>query len=335
MLHLAVLILLTVILYISFKMALDKSFAKKRNDYDSLKNRYVSLAQENIRLITDNAGLERTVRETIDLYDITKDICKTLEEDNIFSIFRSRINRYIEVGDCSFLKAGTDISEYKDYTVLPLMMRKKNIGYLVARDIKGTDLDKFHILAQQFLLGIKRAFLYKRLQEFTITDSLTQAFNRRYFLERFNEELERSKNFKYSFSFLMMDIDHFKDYNDRYGHLVGDAILKAVARTIRDNIRQIDFMGRYGGEEFSVILTETDKEKALFVAERIRQAVEAKNIRAYDEELKVTISIGISTFPADAADSRLLIDRADWALYQAKHKGRNRVCIYKIESPKA
>ena len=108
--------------------------------------------------------------------------------------------------------------------------------------------------------------------------------------------IKRCEKLKYNFAFLMVDIDHFKDYNDRYGHLVGDAILKEVARTIKENIRQIDLVGRYGGEEFSVILTETDKAGARFAAERIRQAIAQKEIKVYDETLKVTISIGISIF---------------------------------------
>ncbi len=175
---------------------------------------------------------------------------------------------------------------------------------------------------------MKRAFLYQRIQELAITDGLTQVFSRRYFLERFREELVRSEKFNYSFSCLMIDIDHFKDYNDRYGHLVGDAILREVSKTIKENIRQIDLMGRYGGEEFSLILTETDKEKAELAAERIRQAIENKRIRVYNEDLKATVSIGVSTFPIDAKDMEQLIDKADLALYQAKEAGRNKVCVY-------
>jgi len=160
-----------------------------------------------------------------------------------------------------------------------------------------------------------------------ITDSLTGVSSRRYLMERFSEEIERSRKFKYNFSFLMVDIDHFKDYNDRYGHLVGDAILREVSKSIKENIRQIDLVGRYGGEEFSVILTETDKEGARLAAERIRQAIENKHIRIYDEDLRVTISIGVSIFPDDAYEARQLIEKADQALYQAKQAGRNRVWI--------
>lgn len=331
MLHLAIFILLSIFLYIWLKKVLDKSLNNKENNYERLKNEFDRLLQENTRLKKENLNLERIAEDATALYDITNDICKSLDEDYIFGIFCNRMSNYIKVGDCKFLKGKDDLLEYKDYTVLPLMIDMQTIGYLMAKDIKEQDYDKFHILTQQFLLGIKRALLYKKVQELTITDSLTQVFNRRYFLERFNEELMRSKKFNYKFSFLMADIDHFKNFNDRYGHLVGDAILKEVAKTIKNNTRQIDFIGRYGGEEFSIVLTETDKEKARFAAERFRQTVEQKQIRAYDENLKVTISVGISTFPDDAQDIQELIDKADTALYQAKHKGRNRVCVYLLK----
>jgi len=127
----------------------------------------------------------------------------------------------------------------------------------------------------------------------------------------------------------MIDIDYFKDFNDRYGHIVGDAILRELSRTIQENIRQIDLIGRYGGEEFSIILSQTDKDAAQFVAERIRLAIQDKRIRVYDEELKITVSIGISTYPYDGKGIERLIDKADSALYQAKQAGKNKVCAYK------
>ena len=168
--------------------------------------------------------------------------------------------------------------------------------------------------------------MYQKVQELAIMDNLAGVLSRRYCMERFNEDIERSIKFKYSLSFLIVDIDHFKDYNDRYGHLVGDTILKEVAKTIKESIRQIDLLGRYGGDEFCVILIETDKEGAGFAAERMRQAVEGKQIRVYDEDLKITISIGISTLPGDGRDAAALIEEADEALYRAKGLGRNRVC---------
>ncbi len=328
MLTLIVLILLIIFLNIRLRQMLDKSFIRVRNDCGDIKSEYDKLNLEHKRLKKDNSALEKNMEETIALYDITKEVCKSLDEDKVFTNFCDLINRYIEISDCKFIKAQADLSQYPSYTVLPLNIDKNTLGYLAVTLVKERDKERFYILAGQFLLGVKRAILYKKVQELAITDSLTGVFSRRYLLERFNEEMERSKNFKYNFSFLMIDIDHFKDFNDRYGHLVGDAILREISKTIKENIRQIDLVGRYGGEEFSVILSETDKYGARFVAERIRQAIEYGPVKAYDEDLKVTISIGISTFPDDAKDIQILIDRADWALYRAKQSGRNRVCAF-------
>lgn len=329
--YLIILVILTIFLYIWLKKTLSCSFIKIKNNYEGFKNEYESLLQENNKLKTDDAILKAKVDETIVLYDITKQICKSLDEDEVFSNFCDQIKKYVAVSDCRFIKEELDLSQYKDHIVLPLNIDKISIGYLIASGINKEDEDKFNILAQQFLLGIKRVILYQRVQELAITDSLTGIFSRRYYLERLNEEIARSKKFKYRFSFLMVDIDHFKTYNDRYGHLVGDVILREVSKTIKENMRQIDLVGRYGGEEFSIILTETDKEGAVFAAERIRQAIENKPIRAYDEDLKVTVSIGISVFPSDSKDATKLIEKADQALYQAKHTGRNRVCVYGVK----
>lgn len=328
MLYLAVLILLTLFLYLELRKKLYRGLKIQAINYEDLRQQYENLTEENTGIKKVSSLLEQTAEETIALYDITKDICRTLNEDKIFSIFYESIKRYIKIGDCRFIREEIELLKYKKYAVLPLIIHNNKIGYLVADGVKTEDQDKFHILAQQFLLGLKRALLYQKVQELTITDSLTQVFNRRYFIERFNEEFKRSEKFKLKFSFLMVDIDHFKDYNDHYGHLVGDAILREIARAIKENIRQIDFMGRYGGEELSIILAETDKEQASPAAERIRQAIESRRITVYDEDLHVTISIGFSTFPEDATGIQGIIEKADQALYLAKQTGRNKVCMY-------
>jgi diguanylate cyclase (GGDEF)-like protein len=317
-----------ILLPLWLKKTLNKSFAKIKDDYQQTIYKYDILLSENAKLKDDNAVLEKTLSEITTLYNITKNICRSLDENKVFEYFREEINRYLEVSDCKFLKHDVNLSEYTNYSVLPLHINNTCIGYLATSRIKEEEKDKFHILSQQFLLGIKRALLYQKIQELAIRDSLTQVFSRRYLLERLGEEIERSIKFKYKFSFLMIDIDNFKDYNDRYGHLVGDAILREVTNVIKENIRQIDLVGRYGGEEFSIILTETDEEQARYAAERIRQAIADKVIKIYDEQLKVTISIGISIFPYNADNVSALIDTADQALYRSKELGRNKVCVY-------
>ena len=328
MLYLVSLIIITVACVIALKISLERNLLNKKRAGDELESEYVALSGKSADIIKENIALEKKVSETVALYDITKDICKTLDENSIFTIFKERISNYLKAVDCKFLTKDTDLSIYKGYTVLPLVIQDDTIGYLIASDINEEDKERFQILAQQFLIGIRRAMLYKKVQELSITDSLTQLFSRRHFLERFKEELRRSKKFKFSLSFLMVDIDKFKGFNDKYGHLVGDAILREVSKTIKEIIRQIDFVGRYGGEELSVILAETGREQARLAAERLRQAVESRNIKVYDEELKITVSIGIATFPDNGDGIEPLIEAADKALYLAKQTGRNRVCIY-------
>jgi diguanylate cyclase (GGDEF)-like protein len=321
-----ILIILIVCLYLWLERILSRDLLQTKNNYEQIQSRYLELVTQNQKIKSENLLLRSKADETIALYDITKDIYRSLEENIIFAFFKEEMNRYVKLADCNLLKSDVDLSGYTDYTILPLKVDNTSLGYLVVRGLDEQDKDKFHILTQQFILGLKRAMLYKKIQELAIRDNLTQVFTRRYCLEVLNEEMKRSQKFKYDFSILMADIDHFKEYNDRYGHLVGDVILREISRVTKESMRQIDSIGRYGGEEFLIILAETDKEQAKFAAERIRQAVETKHIKAYDEELKLTISIGIATFPEDAKDNQELIEKADSALYQAKQTGRNKVC---------
>jgi diguanylate cyclase (GGDEF)-like protein len=276
----------------------------------------------------ENSFLNKRFDDTLALYELTKDICKSLDAEKIFSIFNKNLKKHISIGDCRYIKDSADLIKYKNYSIFPLNLEGNQIaGYLAVDRILEADKDKFGILAAQFLIGLRRTLLYQKVQELTITDVLTGVYCRRYFLERFSEELKRSKKNKSCLTFLMIDIDNFKQFNDRYGHLVGDAILRQVSRTIREAVRQIDFIGRYGGEEISVVLAETSKEQANFAAERIRQAIALDVIKVYDEELKVTVSIGVATFPDDAANVQNLIEMADQALYLAKETGKNKVCF--------
>lgn len=319
---------LVAVFYVWASRILSLNLSKANQEFLRIKQEHGRLEQEHEKVRQSNAELQSSLEQTIALYDISKQISKALEAEKVFENFKEELGKYIEFDDCRFVRRDEDLMPYRDYSILQLDINKAPRGYLVTKGIKEADRYKFHILSQQFLLGMKRAILYQSVQELAISDSLTGLFSRRYYLERFKEEIERSQKFGYKFSCLMLDIDNFKDYNDRYGHLVGDAILKEMARTVKENMRQIDLVGRYGGEEFLIILTETDKEKARLAAERLRQSVEQQRIRVYDEDLMVTVSIGISTYPDDGKEIEPLIDNADTALYEAKRTGRNRVCLY-------
>jgi diguanylate cyclase (GGDEF)-like protein len=301
---------------------------RAKRGYEGITDEYEKLYAQNQQLKEENAVLGKKAEDIVILYDITKKICKSLEAQKVFQYFREEVTKYLDLKDCKFLRSEEDLASHKDYIVLPLKINKNTVGYLLADGVRPEDQNKFHILAQQFVLGIKRAFLYQKVQEMAITDSLTGISSRRYSLTRLNEEIARSQKFNYHFACLMIDVDNFKDYNDRYGHLVGDAILKEASRTIRESIRQIDSLGRYGGEEFLVTLTETDQKEAYLAAERIRQAIQDKLVKVYDEDLKIAVSIGVSVYPEDGQETQALIDKADQALYAAKNAGRNRVCIW-------
>jgi diguanylate cyclase (GGDEF)-like protein len=169
----------------------------------------------------------------------------------------------------------------------------------------------------------------QRLEELLDTDHLTQLANRRHLMRTLAQEFQRSQRSGHSVSLVMIDIDHFKAINDTYGHQRGDLVLKVVAETFLDQVREYDLAARFGGEEFALVLPETDSPKAQQVAERIREAIQALRFSGALEPLQMTISLGVATCPHKSVkDIEDLIRLADDALYTAKHQGRNRVEVF-------
>ncbi|MCX7773046.1 MAG: GGDEF domain-containing protein [Clostridia bacterium] len=157
------------------------------------------------------------------------------------------------------------------------------------------------------------------------TDGLTGLFNKRYFLERWESEVQKALENQRPVSIAIFDIDHFKSYNDTFGHVEGEGLLKLVAHPIAGSVRPSDVVARFGGEEFVVILTNTSVEAGCTVAERVRAAVES--LKGAEVLRPVTVSGGVASCPHDAVDAKLVLEQADKKLYHAKQSGRNRVSV--------
>lgn len=180
------------------------------------------------------------------------------------------------------------------------------------------------------LICLSGLALSDKMNSLIIREGLTGLFNQNYIRQRLDEEYYRAKRYVHPLSLMMIDLDNFKSLNDRFGHTAGDHLLKYFSQLIRETIRPSDIPARFGGEEFLVILPETDKEDAQVVAERLRKRISMYPFRidSRKEEVQLTISVGVSAFPEYGQSSEELITLADMALYQAKKEGKNKVAFY-------
>jgi len=307
---------------------------EQRADEDVLgaKDAFRKIIEQKDKAQAEKAKLEHEAMQIFTLYDMTKEITRNSNEQEAFNIFRRKLKENVTIEDCQL---AADIGEgFKggllpsEYSVFVLKSKEKKLGVLLYKGLETKDKEKFAILAHQFALALRRLKLYKDIETLAITDGLTGVYTRRYFLERFEEEIKRASLRKSNISFLMIDADHFKMVNDQYGHLTGDLVLKEIANIIQENVREIDIVGRFGGEEFCVILPDTLLEGSQVVAERIRKSAHKRLIKAYDSTLHVTLSIGLAVYPTDGKVLEELMDKADWALYRAKSQGRNCVVAF-------
>jgi diguanylate cyclase (GGDEF)-like protein len=207
------------------------------------------------------------------------------------------------------------------------------IGILNAYKLGGESFDTaaFELLmaaSNQIGIALENARLFEETRFLSITDGLTALYNRRYFMERLAEEFDRTKRYKRTLSLILIDIDHFKKFNDANGHPEGDYLLRSFAEIMKKIARKSDVVARYGGEEFIIILPEADKETAKITAERLRSEVEKTDFKGGQTQPlgRVTISSGVASFQENTALFEELIKMADDAMYRAKEDGRNRVC---------
>ncbi len=237
-----------------------------------------------------------------------------------------------------------DISDRNDYAPLlkktrsvilvPMETHGKVAGILLAESPQAgafTDKDQkiLSVVARSAAMALENASLHKRMEELTITDDLTGIYNYRYFARKLKEEQRRAARYDLPLSLIMLDIDHFKRFNDTYGHEIGNLVLKGITSIVNRCIRDVDIFARYGGEEFVVILPQTPQVEVTKIGERIREQVENAVFGGFGgvPELKVTISVGISSFPENGRPHDELLSVVDQALYRAKGSGRNVVCV--------
>ncbi len=199
------------------------------------------------------------------------------------------------------------------------------------------EIELFTKATKQFANSLNNILLYEHTKELSITDDLTGFSNRRYFNQRYEREIQRAKRYHHTLCLLMLDIDHFKVYNDLNGHILGDEVLKKVALTLDKILRKSDFIARYGGEEFVIMLPEISKAQAREVANKLRSKIE-KTEFTNEETLpnkQLTISLGLAVSPDDSMDPKTLIQYADDALYIAKSLGRNCIAWHGMKIHKA
>ena len=250
----------------------------------------------------------------------------TNPENEIQILFMER--REKEVSE--FLQ-GIGIGSEAELLRLPLVFEEKLLGilWLWGKGIKQTDLPMLTIFAKQIGTSLERSRLFQEVQSLALTDHLTGLRNRRSLFELGTIEFSRSLRMERDFCCMMLDLDHFKQINDTYGHPVGDQVIQEFAKRCQCSVRDVDLIGRYGGEEILILLPETDWQTAMLVAERLRASVAERPINISGQKINITVSIGVSGQDENTLELETLIARADQAMYMAKHKGRNCVAISK------
>ena len=239
--------------------------------------------------------------------------------------------------DLEYLYYKGEKREDGSFLSIPLIFKKKVVGVL---NMTRPGVDQFseeeirflNTLAVGLAIALVNANLYSRTKELSVRDELTQLYNRRHFQEVLPLEIKRAQRFKKPLCLLMIDIDYFKKYNDRYGHLAGDELLKEFVHLIASKIREVDFFARFGGEEFVLVLPNTPKSDGVKVADKLRMIIRDHKFSGNGKNSdRLTVSIGVASYPDDARTMEDLVDVADIALYQAKGAGRDQVVGHQSE----
>lgn len=312
------------------KLGVSCAAAVRNSDRESLTITYTSMPAEALERLENviaspfigfTFSLE-TLKSILKTEDILRPAIISGFEDQIQIFFpRSRARMLSE--KMPKMKADPEIRYFR----LPLVFEETLLGILWvwSKSLIDADLSVMSTFSLQVASALKRASLFQEVQSLALTDPLTGLQNRRSLFDLGRIEFVRSQRLNRPFCCFMMDLDHFKKFNDQYGHLIGDLVLQEFAESVRRSVREVDLIGRYGGEELVIFLPETDLDTALQVAERLRETIEMTPIRTSDKQLHITVSIGVSRRDENTLELETLIARADQAMYIAKHRGRNQV----------
>ncbi len=291
---------------------------------EHIKDKYEELLKKEEAFLTDiNEQIEKeiivmvlgAVKKTVNKEMVTLKLLRK----NIRKQVRNQINKEIEKAIQKLIQELRELikNEVKNKSLEIINQLKRQTGKQLEKEVIEQVRETTNILREQKEMSEKKA----------IIDELTGAFNRRYFETKLEDELTLAKRFRMKLSLLIVDIDHFKRINDTYGHQTGDAVLQEVVAVIKSNLSSTDFLCRYGGEEFAIILTETGIEEAEQIAEKIRKAIEEHIFFSGSKIIPVRISAGIAEYPMHAVIKQMLIEKADKALYVAKNSGRNNIKV--------
>lgn len=263
---------------------------------------------------------------------LTQILQTSLDTGKVLELFFNQIQQALPVRGMRYhnsqhgirVSLGREALHHCDYR---LLTADENLGEVIfsrSKRFSENDLAQLETLLSTLLYPLRNALLYQTAIQTAMRDPLTGTGNRAAMDNALHRELHLARRHQQDLSLLILDIDHFKKINDNWGHCCGDTVIKAVADAIQVAIRESDMLFRYGGEEFVLVLTNTDSAGARVIAERIRSAIEHLVICYNQQPLQVTVSGGVSTLNGDE-NIRNLFERADKALYEAKHRGRNRI----------
>ena len=303
--------------------AYDKEQGQFTINYTSLHPQFLEIVEDGLQYPLLNYTF---ARDRLRLENILYPVALSNVEDEIELLFaHTRRQGVSEILKQIGVDAGTEPLR------LPLVFEENLLGilWIWGKGLTKADLPIMSIFAKQIGVSLERARLFQEVQSLALTDPLTGLQNRRSLFELGRVELARAQRMKRPFCCMMLDLDHFKNINDQYGHLIGDQVLQEFAKRCKNSVREVDLVGRYGGEELIILLPETDRKTSMQVAERLRVCIAEYPIRVFDKEISVTVSIGVATQDENTIHLETLIARADQAMYIAKHKGRNKVAMSK------